>query len=319
MKQIQIGKSDIKNASAVALGVMRMDSKTEKEAAEIVTTASEAGINFFDTADIYGAGKSSRVFGQAIKDAGLKRENIYIQSKGGILLGDGQIDGDGEKGPGFDFSKSHLVAAAEIEIERLGVDYLDTFLLHRPDTLMEVDEIAEAFDDLSSRGLVKNFGVSNFTPFQIQYVQKAINQRLEINQLQFGLTHTLMIDETIRMNITDDKWGVDRSFDSLTFSQLNDITIQAWSPFQYGFFDGVFIDSPKYPELNAKLEELAKKYGVTKNGIAVAWIFRHPAKIQTVIGSMTPERIKEMTDIDNVQLTKQEWYGLYEAAGMQLP
>ncbi|MDR2660491.1 MAG: aldo/keto reductase, partial [Lactobacillaceae bacterium] len=195
MKYISIGKTNIKNSSAVALGVMRIDSYNLKDATNIINTAYEQGINFFDTADIYGAGKSSIVFGQALKEAKIKRNDIYIQSKAGILLEKGQINGDGLTGPGFDFSKNHLIAAAEIEIQRMGVDYLDSFLLHRPDTLMEVDEIAEAFDYLYQKGLVKNFGVSNFTPYQIEYVQKNINQRIEINQLQFGLAHTLMIDE----------------------------------------------------------------------------------------------------------------------------
>lgn len=318
MKQLQIGKSAIKDASSVSLGVMRISEKSEKDAAEIIQTSLESGVNFFDTADIYGAGKSSTVFGSALKELNVNREDIYIQSKGGIVLEKGQINGDGFKGPRFDFSKNHLIAAVDIELERLQTDYLDVFLLHRPDTLMDPQEVAEAFHELHSSGKVLNFGVSNFTPYQVELIQKHSKQRLEVNQLQFGLGHADMVSETILLN-TDEQRAIERTFDSLTYSRLNDITVQAWSPFQYGKFEGVIIDSPKYPELNLKLEELAKKYGVTKNTIAVAWIDAHPAKIQTIIGSMNPTRIKEMTDIDKVNLTKQEWYDLYMKAGNMLP
>ncbi|MDR0898982.1 MAG: aldo/keto reductase [Lactobacillaceae bacterium] len=318
MKTQQLGTSEVKDASAVALGVMRISEKSADEAIQVVNAALEAGINFFDTADIYGAGKSSTVFGQALKDAQVNREDIYLQSKGGIILPDGQINGDGLKGPRFDFSKDHLIASVDIELERLQTEYLDFFLLHRPDVLMEVDEIAEAFSELKASGKVRNFGVSNFTPLQIQLLQQATDQRLEVNQLQFGLGHADMISETLLLNMGEER-SIERTFDSLTFAQLNKITIQAWSPFQYGMFEGVFVDSPKFGKLNDTLQALADKYGVTKNGIAVAWINRHPAGIQTIIGSMNPTRIKEMSDIDSVNLTKQEWYDLYLAAGNILP
>lgn len=319
MKYQTIGKSNIDNASSVALGVMRINDLDDNKATEVIQTALESGINYFDSADIYASGKASRVFGKAWQDTGVNRSDIYIQSKGGILKETGQIDGDGRKGPAYSFEKDHLIAAAEIELERIGTDYLDLFLLHRPDTLMEPEEVAEAFKYLKDNGMVKHFGVSNFTPNQIKLLEKYLDEPILVNQLQFSLAHANMVDETVHMNISDDWRATETTYDFLTFARLNDITIQAWSPFQYGFFDGVFIDSPKFEKLNKVMENLAKKYGVTKNTIAVAWILRHPAKIQTIIGSMTPSRIKEMADVDNVNLTLNEWYDLYQAAGVILP
>jgi predicted oxidoreductase len=318
MKKITLGRSTIEDASAVALGVMRIADKSPQEAQKIVQTALDNGINFFDTADIYGGGKSSTVFGQALRDLAIDREKIYIQSKGGIILPKGQINGDGLTGPRFDFSKAHLIAAVDIELERLQTDYLDVFLLHRPDTLMDPSEIAEAFHELEASGKVRYFGVSNFTPYQIDLIQSHLSQPLVANQLQFGLGHTGMIDQEFHQNMTDNA-AVVRDNNVLSYSRLHNITIQAWSPFQFGRFEGVIIDHPDFPVLNETLQVLADKYGVTKNTIAVAWILRHPAHMQVVIGSMTPTRIAEMTQVDQVTLTNQEWYDLYLAAGNTLP
>lgn len=306
MTKIKLGTSDLL-VSDVALGVMRIDQKSPAEAQAIVEKSIEKGINFFDTADIYGAGKSSEVFGQALKDANINREDIFVQSKGGIVPGER-----------FDFSKQHILSAVDGELSRLGVDYLDAFLLHRPDTLVEPEEVAAAFNELEESGKVRHFGVSNQNPNQIELLKTAVKQPLVANQLQFGVMHTGMIDEGIHVNMTDAA-SVMHDGGILSYSRLNNMTIQAWSPFQYGFFDGPFVDNPQFPELNKTLQTLADKYGVTKNTIATAWILRHPAKMQVILGSMNPTRLDEMTDTDKVSMTRQEWYDVYLAAGNILP
>ncbi|MDT2522179.1 aldo/keto reductase [Enterococcus raffinosus] len=308
MLQRKIGSS-YWETSAIALGIMRMSALTSTKAAEVLETALESGINFIDSADMYGDGKSELVFGEALKEANISRDKFFIQSKGGIVTGD-------EKR--YDFSKQHLLDSVDGILERMGIDYLDSYLLHRPDPLMEPEEIAEAFDILQASGKVRHFGVSNFNPEQFQMLQAHVDQKLLINQLQFSIMHTGMIDYGMHTNMTDT-----RSFDHdggvLEFSRRKGVTIQAWSPFQYGFFEGVFVDNDKFPELNELLEKLAKKYNTNKNAIATAWILRHPANMQVILGTMNPTRIKESAAGGEVTLTKQEWYDVYFAAGNDLP
>ncbi|MDT2572731.1 aldo/keto reductase [Enterococcus raffinosus] len=308
MLQRKIGSS-YWETSAIALGIMRMSALTSTKAAEVLETALESGINFIDSADMYGDGKSELVFGEALKEANISRDKFFIQSKGGIVTGD-------EKR--YDFSKQHLLDSVDGILERMGIDYLDSYLLHRPDPLMEPEEIAEAFDILQASGKVRHFGVSNFNPEQFQLLQAHVDQKLLINQLQFSIMHTGMIDYGMHTNMTDT-----RSFDHdggvLEFSRRKGVTIQAWSPFQYGFFEGVFVDNDKFPELNELLEKLAKKYNTNKNAIATAWILRHPANMQVILGTMNPTRIKESAAGGEVTLTKQEWYDVYFAAGNDLP
>lgn len=308
MLQRKIGSS-YWQTSAIALGIMRMSALTSTKAAEVLETALESGINFIDSADMYGDGKSELVFGEALKEANISRDKFFIQSKGGIVTGD-------EKR--YDFSKQHLLDSVDGILERMGIDYLDSYLLHRPDPLMEPEEIAEAFDILQASGKVRHFGVSNFNPEQFQLLQAYVDQKLLINQLQFSIMHTGMIDYGMHTNMTDT-----RSFDHdggvLEFSRRKGVTIQAWSPFQYGFFEGVFVDNDKFPELNELLEKLAKKYNTNKNAIATAWILRHPANMQVILGTMNPTRIKESAAGGEVTLTKQEWYDVYFAAGNDLP
>lgn len=308
MLQRKIGSS-YWETSAIALGIMRMSALTSTKAAEVLETALESGINFIDSADMYGDGKSELVFGEALKEANISRDKFFIQSKGGIVTGD-------EKR--YDFSKQHLLDSVDGILERMGIDYLDSYLLHRPDPLMEPEEIAEAFDILQASGKVRHFGVSNFNPEQFQLLQAHVDQMLLINQLQFSIMHTGMIDYGMHTNMTDT-----RSFDHdggvLEFSRRKGVTIQAWSPFQYGFFEGVFVDNDKFPELNELLEKLAKKYNTNKNAIATAWILRHPANMQVILGTMNPTRIKESAAGGEVTLTKQEWYDVYFAAGNDLP
>ena len=298
-----------KLATAIALGIMRMAALTPTKAAAALEAALESDINFIDSADMYGDGKSELVFAAAMKEAGISRDQFFIQSKGGIVTGD-------EKR--YDFSKQHLLDSVDGILKRMEIDYLDSYLLHRPDPLMEPEEIAEAFDILQASGKVRHFGVSNFNPEQFQLLQSQVDQKLLMNQLQFSIMHTGMIDYGMHTNMTDT-----RSFDHdggiLEFSRRKGVTIQAWSPFQYGFFEGVFVDNDKFPELNELLDKLAKKYDTNKNAIATAWILRHPANMQVILGTMNPARIKESAAGGDVTLTKQEWYDVYFAAGNDLP
>ena len=308
MLQRKIGNSYWKT-SAIALGIMRMAALTPTKAAAALEAALESDINFIDSADMYGDGKSELVFAAAMKEAGISRDQFFIQSKGGIVTGD-------EKR--YDFSKQHLLDSVDGILKRMEIDYLDSYLLHRPDPLMEPEEIAEAFDILQASGKARHFGVSNFNPEQFQLLQSQVDQKLLMNQLQFSIMHTGMIDYGMHTNMTDT-----RSFDHdggiLEFSRRKGVTIQAWSPFQYGFFEGVFVDNDKFPELNELLDKLAKKYDTNKNAIATAWILRHPANMQVILGTMNPTRIKESAAGGDVTLTKQEWYDVYFAAGNDLP
>ncbi|WEV69496.1 aldo/keto reductase [Bifidobacterium sp. ESL0775] len=312
MKYSELGTSGVK-ASRTALGAMRIRSKTRDEAKEIVRTALDGGINFFDTADCYGAGESTRRLGQALKDVGVDRGSIYVQTKFGIYR-----DPASDDITRYNFSKGHLVAALDSELKNLQTDYVDFVLLHRPDTLVELDELAEAFNELQTSGKVRHFGVSNVNPMQVELLQSALDQKLEVNQLQFGLGHTGMVRQEFHVNM-DDAPSIDHDGGLISYSRLKKMTIQAWSPFQFGFFGGVFIDNPKYPELNKTLQRVADAHGVSKNAIAVAWILRHPAKMQVLLGSMTPSRLREMMAGADVEISAQEWYDLYVAAGNDLP
>lgn len=314
MKQIKIGNTNWE-ASSVILGIMRMSKVSAKEAATAVATAFENGINYIDSADMYSAGQAEIVFGQALKDSGVKREDLWLQSKGGIIP---SKEKDSLYGGRYDFSKEHLLSSVDGILKRMDVDYLDAYLLHRPDPLMEVDEIAEAFDLLQASGKVRHFGVSNFNPEQYKLLQSGLKQPLLINQLQFSIMHTGMIDFGMHTNMTDAR-SINHDGGLLEFSRRKGVTIQAWSPFQYGFFDGTFINNEKFPELNQLLANLAEKYGVGKNAIATAWILRHPANMQVILGTMNPERIADSAAGGNVVLTKQEWYDIYYAAGNDMP
>ncbi|ECW7468970.1 aldo/keto reductase family oxidoreductase [Listeria monocytogenes] len=305
MKRITIGNSAL-TASEISLGCMRMADLSKEDANKVINTALENGIDFFDHADIYGGGKSEEVFADAIDMNATIREKMILQSKCGIRQGF------------FDFSKEHIIASVEGSLKRLKTDYLDTLLLHRPDTLFEPEEVAAAFIELEKSGKVRHFGVSNQNPGQIELLKKYVDQELIANQLQFSIMHTGMIDTGFNVNMTIDP-SLDRDGGILEYSRLNNMTIQAWSPFQYGFFEGVFLDNDKFPELNKTIDKIAADKGVTNSAIAVAWIQRHPASFQTVVGTMNPGRIADITKASDVTLSREEWYEIYRAAGNQLP
>jgi len=306
MKAINIGNSGL-NASDISLGFMRILDLSKKEASTLINTALEVGINFFDHADIYGGeGKAEAAFADAIDMNPSVREKFFLQTKCGIR--------DGY----FDFSKEHILEAVDGSLKRLKTDYIDVLLLHRPDSLVEPEEVAEAFNQLHNSGKVKHFGISNQNPMQIELLKKYVKQPLIANQLQLSVTNTGMIDAGLNVNMEIDP-SIDRDGSILDYCRLNDITVQAWSPFQYGFFEGIFLDNPKFPELNKKIDELAEAKGVTNTAIAVAWILRHPAKMQTIIGTMNVDRVKAISKASDIELTRKEWYEIYLAAGNKLP
>lgn len=305
MRLMKLGQSDLQ-VPVLAVGCMRINGLSKTDAENFVQTALDNGANFFDHADIYGGGTCEEIFADAIHMNNTVREKIILQSKCGIRKGM------------FDFSKEHILEAVDGSLKRLKTDYLDVLLLHRPDALVEPEEVAEAFDKLYSSGKVRNFGVSNQNPMQIRLLQKFLNQPIIANQLQLSITNSTMISAGIHVNMLDEP-AVSRDGSVLDFCRLNDITIQPWSPFQYGFFEGVFLGNEKFPELNARIDEIAAKYEVSNTTIALAWILRHPAHMQPVTGTMNPERLKDCIKAADVYLTREEWYEIYRAAGNILP
>ena len=305
MKKIKLG--GVLPASEIALGCMRIAGLPVADAEKLIRTAQEAGIDFFDHADIYGGGVSEEVFAKVVDMRPSVRESMLIQTKCGI-----------RPGVCYDFSKEHILESVDGSLRRLRTEYIDVLLLHRPDTLMEPEEVAEAFDRLHTSGKVRYFGVSNQNPLQMELLAKYLRQPLLINQLQFSMAHTGMIDAGFHVDMKDQQASV-RDGGVLEYCRLKDITIQPWSPFQYGFFEGVFLDNEKFPELNQAVDEMAAAKGVTNTAIAIAWILRHPARMQPIVGTTKAERLKAICRATDIQLTREEWYQLYMAAGNTLP
>lgn len=305
MRTMKLGSTSLE-VPVVSVGCMRINSLEKSEAEHFIQTALEQGANFFDHADIYGGGSCEEIFADAINMNPTIRENIILQSKCGIRKGM------------FDFSKEHILTSVDGILKRLNTEYLDILLLHRPDTLVEPEEVAEAFDILESSGKVRHFGVSNQNPMQIQLLQKYVKQPIVANQLQLSITNSTMISSGFNVNMENEA-AVNRDGGILDFCRLHDITIQPWSPFQYGFFEGVFLDNDKFPELNQKINEIAEKYNVSNTTIAIAWLLRHPAKMQPVIGTMNETRLKDCIKASEIQLTREEWYEIFRGAGNILP
>jgi len=304
MKQLSVG--GVIPASAISLGCMRMSELSDARVDAIMDCALENGINFFDHADIYGFGDAEERFGAYLRRHPGTRERLFIQTK--CALHDGL----------YDFSKEHILKAVDGSLSRLGVDYIDVLLLHRPDTLMEPTEVAEAFDRLESTGKVRHFGVSNQHSLHMELLRTAVRQPLIANQLQFSITEAGMVTSGMNVNMSNAESVMhDGAF--LEYARIHGITIQAWSPFQHGFFGGCFIDNEAFPELNRALADIGDAHGLTKTGVATAWILRHPANMQVIAGTMNPTRLSEICRGADVTLSREEWYTLYKAAGHRLP
>ena len=306
MKEIMLGSTGQK-APAVVVGCMRLAQKSCGEMQRFLHAALEMNAPYFDHADIYGGGQSEIIFGQAMaQDPTIKREDLFLQSKCGIRKGF------------FDFSKEYILSSVDGILQRLQTDYLDCLLLHRPDALMQPEEVAAAFDALETSGKVRHFGVSNHSPMQMELLKTCVKQPLIINQLQFSIPVSNMVAAGLEVNMTT-AGSCNRDGYVLDYARLNHITLQAWSPFQMENWQGCFIDSDRFPELNAEMETLAKQYDVTKTTIATAWILRHPAQMQVVSGTASESRLQEIVDAEKVHLSREEWYRLYLAAGHILP
>lgn len=310
MKTITLGP-DL-TAPNVVLGIMRIAEMTDDQVRELIRAARDSGIDFIDTADIYGGSvnASDRRFAEAMQLTSSQRAEFTIQTKCGIVA----------PGPYFDFSYEHIIESVEGSLTALETDYVDILLLHRPDALVEPEEVARAFDELEKSGKVRAFGVSNHTPRQIDLLKKYVRQPLVANQVQLSITHAPIIAQGVAANMVEPDQSVVRDGGGLLdYCRLNDITIQAWSPFQAGFFTGVFLGSKDYPELNAVIDRLAAQYDVSPIAIATAWITRHPANMQVVLGTTTPSRVADAAQGSDLPLTRAEWYELFRAAGHIVP
>lgn len=305
MKTIKFGKSGLE-VPAIGLGCMRFTELEEWDIPKYIWHCISLGVNFFDHADIYGDGECERLFGKSLKEIGIPRDQIILQSKCGIV-------------PGwmYDLSYENIIRSVDGSLKRLGTEYLDVLLLHRPDALVEPEEVAKAFDELETKGKVRYFGVSNHKPSQIELLKTAVKQDIQTNQIQFSIPFSNIISSGMEANMNTDG-AIDRNGDVLNYCRLNNVTLQAWSPFQSG--KGAFVDNNDgYPDLNWALGEISAKYNVTKSTIAAAWILRHPARMQTIVGTMNYYRMLEISRAADIELTREEWYRLYLSSGHILP
>ena len=305
MRYIEFGNTGRK-VSVIGIGCMRMDDLLPAQVDSVIDSALENGINFFDHADIYGAGECESRFGLALKRRPSLRDNIFIQSKCSIRNGL------------YDFSKDYILSSVDGILSRLGTDHLDSLLLHRPDALMEPQEVGEAFNILHDSGKVMSFGVSNFNRYQIELLQSGLSFPICADQMQLSIAHCPMIDEGLNVNTMFDG-AVMRGAGTLEYCRMRGIIVQTWSPLQKGFFEGVFLGDPSYAELNKVLDRLAGEYGVSDDTVAYAWLLRYPARMQVITGTMKGQRIASAAKAADVVLTREEWYELYRAAGKELP
>ena len=308
MRYITLGQDD-KELSEIVLGMMRIEDKSVKEVEELVETALSVGINAFDLADIYGRGRCEELLGLVLKNRPDLREKMWIQSKCGIRI---------EEFTYFDFSKYYIIKSVDGILQRLKIDHLDSLLLHRPDALMESDQVAEAFDLLYKQGKVRDFGVSNQNPMMMELLKKDVKQPLAVNQLQLSAAFTPGFESGFHVNMEDSQAAM-RDGSIFEYCKLHDVVIQAWSVLQFGYFKGNFVGNEKFQALNQVLDRLAIKYGVTSSTIAISWILRYPAKMQAVVGTTNPKHLIEASQATNFSLTRKEWYEIYLAAGNNLP
>lgn len=305
MRTIEVPETG-KAVSVIGIGCMRIADMSTDQADTFIKSALDAGVNFVDEADIYGGGKSEEVVGSVLEKDPSLRDKLFVQSK--CAIHDGM----------FDFSKDYILKSVDGILERLRTDHLDSLLLHRPDALMEPEEVAEAFDELKQSGKVLAFGVSNQNPYQMDYLQSALSMKLWTNQVQMSCAHTVMLDAGFNVDMHNDA-GIMRDGGIIPYCQKNHMALQVWSPLQMGYFEGVFLGNEKYKELNEKLTEIGEKYGVGADVIAYAWLLRIPGKMQVVLGTTKSERVVNAAKAADITLSRSEWYDIYRAAGNQLP
>lgn len=302
MKRMILGGTGIET-SVVAMGCMRISRVSEADARAVIHAALDAGVTLFDHADVYGMGKSEELFGSILDLKGEFRRSVQIQSKCTLVR-------DAVQTLYNDSSRDYIIRSVEGSLKRLNTDYLDGYLLHQPDTLVEPDEVAEAFDRLHASGKVRYFGICNHRPMQVDLLQKYLHQKLAVHQLQLSVAHTDLIDSSYSMRLSPEQ-NIDRTGDALTHCRLHGMSVQAWSPFQFGFYGGVFMGNERFPNLNASVDRIATQYGVSASAIAVAWLLRHPARIQPLIGTTNAARFEDICHGTEVTLSRAEWYELY--------
>ena len=305
MRYIEFGSSP-QRVSVIGAGSMRIAGMDEQTADTFMKTALDAGINFFDHADIYGGGKSEEVLGRILAKEPSLREKIFIQSKCGIRQGF------------FDFSETYILSAVDGILSCLQTDHLDSLLLHRPDALMEPEQVASAFDKLYKAGKVRNFGVSNMNPMQMELLKTKVTYPLVCNQVQMSVAHTPMLDAGFNVNMNIDP-SINRDGSVLEYCRIHDMVIQTWSPLQVGYFTGTFLNNENFADLNRELRALADEYGVGADTIAYAWLLRYPGRMQVITGTTSPEHLRSAAEAGDISLTREEWYALYRAAGNRLP
>lgn len=294
--------------SRIALGLMRSSCLSEKELEKLILDCLNEGIYFFDIADIYGNTYCETLLGKVLQNNPSLRNKMYIQTKVGIC----------HDYCGYDSSYDYIIKATRESLKRMNIDCLDCLLLHRPDILMDNEEIAKAINYLMENDLVKHFGLSNFTIMEIEYLKQTLKCKIEYNQVQLGLGNTLMLDQTMYCNVPLSKTS--RSNDDLLFYlKKENIIIQCWSPFQVGFFDGCIFDEEKYPQYNQVLTKFASKYHTSKCAIATAFLLRIDKNLMVVNGSMDFKHIYESLEGEKIELTREDWYKIYEETGHFLP
>lgn len=294
--------------SRIMLGLMRIGSLKKEELENLIEQALNLGINQFDIADIYGGTYCETLLGEVLEKRKDLREKMYIQTKAGISY----------KTKGYDSSYDYLVEGLKSSLERMKIDYVDSFLIHRPDIFMDNVEVKDAITYLKNNGLIKDFGVSNFTSSQIEYLLDVMDGEIKYNQVQLGLGNTTMLDQTMYTNLPNHI--VSKEADDLYFYlKRKHITIQCWSPFMVGFFEGSLFDENKYPQINEALSKMAKKYNTSKCSIATSFLLSLNKDIVVITGSTNIDHIKECVDGESIKLSKEDWYTLYQESGKMLP
>ena len=318
MKKHLIPNTDLK-VSRLAYGCMGiggswdnapLTKEVTSKAIVSISTALEHGINFFDHADIYAHGKSELVFGKVLKEIKYIRDSMIIQTKCGIRFpGNPNPDSPGR----YDFSYEHIINSVDGSLSRLGVEQLDILLLHRPDPLMEPEEVAKAFEELHKNGKVRFFGVSNFNPGQMTLLQNSMDQPFVVNQIEIRLLHHHVINDGILVNQTSGQYAASTGI--LDYCRLNNILVQAWSPVALGkILNPPFNADENVINLAKQISTYAEEKGTSKEAIALAWLMKHPTRIQPVIRTTNTERIANSCKVDDVSLTREEWYTLFTIA-----